>query len=330
MPNSSNPTQGSAAANALGWYQNAQGNIVNTKAGGIVTTPTGSSVAPATAGSSGSSGPANTYATVVSSRPSASDISAITADYQNNIQPAMQQQAQKNQQNQQTQNQLPVVPGYTVSTTQTKAPGEISVTSSGQTYYAVPPAPKTDNSASVASNIVGGGAPTGTTGTTGTNPTSTGSISPSMNASGIDLTSKNANYNTQIGQVNTDLDNAYQSFNDAVKQITTGVFPLTGAQQALIDSTSQAFDNMMSQQQLRSAALSSATGGISTKINATLGDISNIETEKVAAVAKLEQGFQTQDYNMIKDSYDAYTKAEQTKTDLLTKMHDEFGAGFNH
>ncbi len=101
-----------------------------------------------------------------------------------------------------------------------------------------------------------------------------------------------------------------------------GTFPLTGAQQTLVNSTSNAFDSLINNAQLKASALSSETGGVSNKITGMMGDFQNIQTAKSAAISNMEIGFQNQDFDMITKAYDAFTSSEQAQTGLITDMHN--------
>ncbi len=158
------------------------------------------------------------------------------------------------------------------------------------------------------------GAPQKTSATTASTPTAT---------TDNGLTSENNTYQGAITQSLNDQAAAYNDYKTQVNNLKNGTFPLSGAQQALVDSTAAAFDDAVRQANLRGAALSSETGGFSNKVTQNLGQISNIDSQKAAALAKLEIGFQDEDYKMITDAYNAYTNAEKTKTDLLTSLHKD-------
>lgn len=207
------------------------------------------------------------------------------------------------------QNALPTIPGYNVSATPTGSQGEQQATNNvnGSKYFITPQNQPQQNpglSASQVTSMLNEGEST-------TTPQPT------------DLTSENSNFQGNIQQALNDESQAYNNYKSQIQSLTQGVFPLSGAQQAFVDSTSQAFDSMIKEANLKGAALASETGGFGNKVGATLGEISNIDSAKAAALAKLELGFQDQNYKLINDSYTAYTKAESSKTDLLSKLHED-------
>ncbi len=157
---------------------------------------------------------------------------------------------------------------------------------------------------------------TDNTGNGGDTPAPTPQNSP-------DLSNENNSYQQNLVDSINAQNQAYNDYKSQIQNIMNGTFPLTGAQKALVDSTSQAFDGMVREANLRGAALSSETGGFSNKVTQALGEISNIDSAKAAAIAKLELGFQDQNYKLVTDSYKAYTDAETKKTDLLTKLHED-------
>lgn len=138
-----------------------------------------------------------------------------------------------------------------------------------------------------------------------------------------DLGSENNSYQNTVTQAINEQASAYNDYKTQVQQLQNGTFPLSGAQKALVDSTASAFDEAIKQANLRGAALSSETGGFSNKVTQSLGEIANIDSQKASALAKLEIGFQEEDYKMITDSYNAYTSAEKTKTDMLSSLHSD-------
>lgn len=137
------------------------------------------------------------------------------------------------------------------------------------------------------------------------------------------LNTENQSYqDNMVNQLN-EQEKAYNDFKSSVNRIKNGTFPLSTSQQSLVDSTSQAFDQMMEQSRLRGAALSSQTGAFSNKITQTMGELSNIETQKAAALAKMEIGFQDENYKMISDAYTAYTNHEKDTTNILMNLHKD-------
>lgn len=319
----SDPATFQTESNGGSGYVNAQGNYVNNNSASAQYTPPSSNN-----GGSKSSAPVNNYA-VVSSAPAQQNVQDLNTGH-DNITTAVNTQAQ----NVQANNQAPVMNGYTVGTNPQSGPGVVTVKSqsNGQTYYAVPSVPpKPGLSADEVTGIINGGQSGSATSSTTSSTVSSGSVSSSSttNPSGIDINSENSAYEASISKAQSDLASAYSTFQQQMYQLQNGTFPLTSAQSTLLSATSDAFDSMMNNASLKAAALSSETGGIANKINATMGEQANIAADKASALAKMELGFQQQDYTLVNDAYDAFTKSEGQMTDLLTKQHDSIVSQYN-
>lgn len=141
-----------------------------------------------------------------------------------------------------------------------------------------------------------------------------------------ELARENADYQDSVASKVSSQEKAYQDFSRQIKRIQNGTFPLSDAQQALVDSTAQAFDEMTEQSRLRGLALSSQTGGFSIKVGQTLGDLSNIESQKAMTLANLETGFQDKNYKMVAESYNAFLEHDKQQTELLTNLHNDIVA----
>lgn len=138
-----------------------------------------------------------------------------------------------------------------------------------------------------------------------------------------DMTAENTQYQSDQQQILNDTQQEYSNYRNQIQQLTQGTFPLSSAQQALVTSTSQAFDSMIEQANNRGLALSSETGGFSNKVSSALGAIANIDARKAASVASLEQGFQDQNYKMITESYNQFKDYETQKSSTLAALHDD-------
>lgn len=282
---------------------------------------------------------------VVTSKPATTNYNNIQSTYQNTIAPNVQAAAQANRLAQTQANQLPVMAGYDVSPTKTGKQGEAPLQTANGTYYVSPQ--KQPATASDLKNILSGSLPPGWDAQTYANfkaanpnleptPEDTAHMlaagSPSeqaQNATGINPTTENANFTDAYKQGQNELESAYTNFNNIITQIQNGAFPLNPAQQSLVDATNQAFNQMTTQSNLKAAALSSETGGVSTKVNATAGELLNITSQQAATVAKLELGFQEQNYKMVTDSYAQFQKYETDKMNAIQKLHDNVMATYN-
>lgn len=268
-----------------------------------------------------------TQYTVLTSAPATANYNTIQSDYKSNIQPALVNSATNNAATNAAANNLPVMDGYTVSPQKTGAPNETTLESNGQMYYATPN-PTAPTASDVQSILSGGGSSSTNTATN----TPTAQSTPSDQATaqtGVNPSTENANYQGQISGVTDDVTNAYNTFKQTIGQIMSGSFPLSPAQQAMVDATNNAFEAMTTQANLKAAALSSETGGVSTKVNATAGELTNITAQQAMAVAQLEIGFQNQDYKMVTDSYSAFKDLETQKMSAITDLHNSIMDTYN-
>lgn len=328
-----------AAMTSSGNYTFGNGETVNSAAQskggtGVVTTAvpptTAASFAGGTTGtakSAGSAGP--TSYPVVTSGPATANYNSISSDYASNIKPNIANATNSAAAATAANAALPVISGYDVSATPTGNQGEEKATQNGNAYYITPQKPAL--TASDVQGILGGD--TSLNGSSGGSSADTGGTQTpaqvAQSQTGTNPTTENQNYQNSLQQENDDLTTAYNTFQSTVSSIMSGSFPLNSSQQALVDATNQAFTQMNSQAQLKAAALSSETGGVSNMVNATAGELTNITSDQAAAVAKLELGFQQQDYQMVTDSYNEYKDLEASKTDSLTKMHDSVMQTYN-
>ena len=275
---------------------------------------------------SSSSAPVNNYS-VVTSNPANTKLAGIQDTYNTQIKPAVTTATQTNATNTQQQNQIPVTTGFSpYTTTKTENPGEVSTTVNGQSYYATPVNPN-PTSSDIASILSGATNPTPTTG--GAPSTQPGAQTPAQTAqsqTGINPTDVNNQYQTSVNQINDAVTSAASSFQSVIQSLSAGSIPFTPAQQSLIDATNSAFNQMTTNANLKAAALSSQTGGVSNMTNAMGGQLIGIATDQAAAIARMEVGFQTENYNekyqTVTAAYDAFTKAETAKMEALTKIHD--------
>lgn len=302
---------------------------------GQAVSPPGAATSPAPSIGNGTS--TNSYA-VVNSQPATQNLASIGTAF-NGIKQGMANQTTANAQNA----VLPTIPGYTVSQTPTGAQGETQATNNatGNSYY-ITPQVKPASAGDVISALNGPGFGTDASASNSQSPQTNDQIlsqnqgaSPTPSPTTLTPTSPNGgNVDTSnlppetaqivkdMAQNNQDAAQAYATFSQTIQQVTNGTFPLTTAQQALVDSTNTAFQNMSNYLKLKGVALSSQTGGISNKIAASAGDLFSATQQQTAAVAKLEMAFQQQDYTQITDAYNEYTKAEDDKTSTLKNMFD--------
>lgn len=295
--------QTASAGNA--WTQGSAAGV-----GSTVTTP-----------ASGVKSPLNQYA-VVTSKPATQDFNNIQTDYNTNIKPNMQNAAANAAANTQADKSLPVISGYNVSANQTGNEGEQKATNrqTGSSYF-ITPQEKAGSSTDALKSILS--APD----TSAAQP-----ATPQQSATaqtGVNPTAENQSFQNQEQQGQDELTQGYNQFKDTINQIMSGAFPLSAPQQALVDATNSAFQQMTTQANLKAAALSSQTGGVSNKVTAAAGELTNITAAQAATVAKLEIGFQDQNYKQVTESYAAFKDLEASKMSTIEKLHNSIMDTYN-
>lgn len=270
----------------------------------------------------GSKAPLNNYA-VVTSKPATQDFNNIQTDYNTNIKPNMQNAAANAAATTQADKSLPVISGYNVSANQTGNEGEQKATNqqTGSSYF-ITPQEKAGNSTDALKSILS--APD----TSSSVPIAT----PQQEAThqtGIDPNVDSKEYQSQLLQGQDELTQGYNQFKETINQIMSGAFPLSAPQQALVDATNSAFQQMTTQANLKAAALSSQTGGVSNKVTAAAGELTNITAAQAATVAKLEIGFQDQNYKAVTESYAAFKDLEASKMSTIEKLHNSIMDTYN-
>lgn len=276
--------------------------------------------------SGGASAPVNNYS-VVTAGAANNNWNATTTDWNNNIKPAVTNATAVTANNNALANQTPVVNGYNVGTVKTGAPGEITMqpNAQGQTYYAntaTPTLTASDVQGMISGTDTSTNASTGTTGAGGAAPMTP--VQTAQAQTGINPTTENATYQANVQGETDVITSGAQAFQNALN-ISASSIPFTPAQQTLIDSTNQAFQQMTTNAQVRQAALSSQFGDIGDNISQKTGQLIGIATDQAAAIAKMEVGFQTENYNekyqTVTAAYAAFKDAETAKMTALTNIH---------
>lgn len=143
-------------------------------------------------------------------------------------------------------------------------------------------------------------------------------------------------------QISTEMGNktsAYQDYISQMNSLKNGAIPLTSTEQALVDSTNQSFQRQEDSQALANknyeggtAVLNARTGldryapeiaqqNIANAVQYGISKIADIDSKRVEAVAKLQQGFDDQNYKLITDSYNAYKDLSNDKLSELNTLH---------
>lgn len=154
-------------------------------------------------------------------------------------------------------------------------------------------------------------------------------------SAGTDL----VDYQKNIAQNNAQSDATYADMQSKVTSITNGTFPLNSWQQGLVDSINQQLKQNLAAQKIananyeggvkvslyRSGEIQSpevAQGEIMAAVSAGVAKIADLEGKASQEIAKLEEGFQKDDYDMVMKSYDAANTYLKNKSDEIQKMYD--------
>lgn len=147
-------------------------------------------------------------------------------------------------------------------------------------------------------------------------------------------------YNKPISDIQDQMGKAYDDFNTQVTQIRNGTFPLTAAQQAILDSTQKKFDELARLQVVantsyeNSVALAGNRLGLNVQnpteyvakgvqaISDGLTRISNLDATAAKTMAELRQSFMDKDYEMINNSYNALQKVLENKAKAIGDLQD--------
>ena len=175
---------------------------------------------------------------------------------------------------------------------------------------------------------------------TGTDTTATDTTAP---ADPLQTQQDNADTAEQaaMDKLNNESDAALTQFTTEVNQINSGTFPLTAGEQTQVQSLINSFDVLRQQQMIANAnytggvtqsqALTGnsyyspqiAMGNIQGAISSGLSKLGDLATKQADAMSKLETSFQTNDYNMVKSSYDALAKTFTDRATAIEKMHTD-------
>ncbi len=178
------------------------------------------------------------------------------------------------------------------------------------------------------------------------NPTAAGGT-PASPLTATDLTKALSPESTAEPAVNKQLsanqnkaDAMFQSLTTALNQVMNGTFPLTPSQQAQINATQNSFNEAKAAQEVANAnyegqvAFAGASSGraqsapeiqlglVHDAVTAGISKIAGIDSQASKAVADLQQGFMTQDYNMINSAYDRAVSYFKDKSNTIQEMSD--------
>lgn len=229
-----------------------------------------------------------------------------------------------------------IVPGGTFTDTQGKTGVALYDPMTGKPYNpATTPTNDTGITTEDVANTINGTTSTGTT--TGTTPTTPTTIPGSDNSQYI----QNQN---QITANDAEKDTILSQLTDSFNQLRQGIFPLTGAQNAIISATQAQLNDLVTAQKLANANLEGGItaagiaagrnryapevelGNIKNAVDQGISKISKIENDGALSMAKLEDSFQTEDYNQIDTYFKEVTSALDQKNSELISMNDKITA----
>ena len=144
--------------------------------------------------------------------------------------------------------------------------------------------------------------------------------------------------NQQKQEQQVQQDQAFQTYMQQVQQIQNGTFPMTARQQSQVNDLQRQFAQLKAAQQQANAVnlnavqqLGIRSGRSQYQPGAAAQDVSyamtqgiqklaDLDSQSNAAVAKLEEGFLTQDYTMVNNMYANLTAYMDQKTKALDSM----------
>jgi len=147
------------------------------------------------------------------------------------------------------------------------------------------------------------------------------------------------NIGRQAVQAKTDQISA--DITDKLNQFQQGTYPLTPEQQSQLDVTKQQFDSLIAQQKLTNQSYENGTrilgqvtgraeyfpdiamGEVQAAINSGIGKVADLTSKETSALANMKMGFETDNFNLVKESYSILNGIQKDKTDVLKEVHDE-------
>lgn len=150
--------------------------------------------------------------------------------------------------------------------------------------------------------------------------------------------SSNTDFGSQISANQNSRDTITQSYTDQINKIFSGVFPLNSTQQALVDSLKNSLATAEQAQRIANQNYSGgvdianiasgrnkyapeiAAGQVQAAVTAGIQKIQDLDNTAAQNLAKLQQGFQTDDLTAVKDAYDATISNLDAKTKIIQDL----------
>lgn len=145
----------------------------------------------------------------------------------------------------------------------------------------------------------------------------------------------------EASQAQADLDSAAVTSLSQLKQIASGVYPLSPAESSLLNATASGFQQAIQYQTQANASYTGqmteamASLGISTSapteaiglihaaISSGTSKITDLNSQMATSLANLQLGFQKQDYQMVQDSWDETSKYMEDRVSTFTAMQKQ-------
>ena len=146
-------------------------------------------------------------------------------------------------------------------------------------------------------------------------------------------------YTAALDNINNQTDQAYQQYQQAMTQLQNGTFPLTADQQGQVDAANSLLQQTIQDQKDANASYQAGItkagavsgrnmyapevqmGQLKSAIDQGIRKVATLEATALDNISKLKQGFQDQDYKQINDSYDALTKALDSKSATISNIY---------
>lgn len=155
------------------------------------------------------------------------------------------------------------------------------------------------------------------------------------------LAGENADYKTAIQGLDDKITKAHDDYQNSLTQYQTGSLPLTPSQQAMINSVKQQLEvtrqaqikyneaftagqTVLEQRMGRSQyANDIASGNIKATVDQGISKLVALDNQASEVIAKLTEGFNTDNLKVITDSYNSYISLMDKKSTQLKSMHDD-------
>lgn len=152
---------------------------------------------------------------------------------------------------------------------------------------------------------------------------------------------KDESFQSKFDAVQNKIDEAYTKHMADVDSIKNGTFPLTPAQQSMVDSIQKMFDKSRQAQLIANknyegaiteAGISAGrnryapeieAGNIFKAVSAGISKINDLDAQAAMSIAKLELGFQQDNYKIVSEAYADTNKYLTDKANAIVELHKD-------